>query len=173
MKKGAIFDMDGLLFDTEKLFDIAWHRVADKHGLTLTQEFFNTSRGISGDVMFRNLKSYFPTKDPKILLNELFENTAELTRQQVPLKKGVFEILSFFKENGVKISVASSSPLSMIQNNLQVSKTSCYFYVVCSGQEVEHAKPSQKYFYWQRNEWESMPGIVMFLKMEFMGYMPE
>ena len=31
--------MDGLLFDTEKLFDIAWHGVADKHGLTLTQEF--------------------------------------------------------------------------------------------------------------------------------------
>ena len=146
MEKGAIFDMDGLLFDTEKLFDIAWHGVADKHGLTLTQEFFNTSRGTSGDVMLRNLKSYFPTKDPKILLNELFENTAELTRHQVSLKKGVFEILSFFKENGLKISVASSSPLSMIQNNLQVSKTACYFDVIASGQEVEHAKPSPEVF---------------------------
>ena len=126
--------MDGLLFDTEKLFDIAWHRVADKHGLTLTEEFFNTSRGTSGDVMLRNLKVIFQQRIQNSI-DELFENTAELTRHQVPLKKGVFEIVSFFKENGLKISVASSSPLSMIQNNLQVSKTECYFDVIASGQE--------------------------------------
>lgn len=92
--------MDGLLFDTEKLFDIAWHGVADKHGLTLTQEFFNTSRGTSGDVMLRNLKSYFPTKDPKILLNELFENTAELTRHQAPLKKAFSKYYHSLKKMG-------------------------------------------------------------------------
>lgn len=146
MRKGAIFDMDGLLFDTEKLFDIAWHRIADKYGLILTQNFFDTSRGTSGDVMKRNLKRFFPDLDPSVLLNELFENTAELTKTTVPVKKGVFEILSYFKENGVKMAVASSSPLSMIRNNLKISGADRYFDVVTSGQEVEHAKPSPEVF---------------------------
>lgn len=146
MQKGAIFDMDGLLFDTEKLFDIAWYKVADRHGLILTQNFFDSSRGTSGDVMKRNLKKFFPEQDPDVLLHELFETTAQLTQKQVPVKKGVFEILSYFKENGVKIAVASSSPLSMINHNLKISGIDSYFDVVTSGQEVKHAKPSPDVF---------------------------
>ena len=67
--------MDGLLFDTEKLFDIAWHRVADKHGLTLTQEFFNTSRGSRVIIMIKansNDESRLSSPLPAIKINHWY-----------------------------------------------------------------------------------------------------
>ena len=61
----------------------------------------------------------------------------------------------------------------MIQNNLQVSKTACYFDVIASGQEVEHAKPSPEVFLLAAKRMGVDAGIVTYLKMEFMGSMPE
>ena len=141
MHQGAIFDMDGLLFDTEPIFDQAWRLVANQYHLQLDQSFFDRNRGTSGAVMKQALKEFFPELSPDWLVQGLFDHTAQLTSQNVPLKKGVCEILDFLKQRSVLMAIASSSPKSMILHHLEVSGIRDYFDVIVSGEEVKRGKP--------------------------------
>ena len=64
----------------------------------------------------------------------------------MPEKPGIHEMLSFMKENGVRIAVASSSPMETIQSNLERTGILSFFDVITSGQEVEKGKPEPDIF---------------------------
>ena len=144
--KAAIFDMDGLLFNSELIFDKAWQMNADNHGFILDPKMQEELRGCSGKVMRKIVNRYLPDQDAFVLQKELFENALSLEREYVPMKPGVFEILDYFKNRGLKLAVASSSPQDMIENNLKVSKTEQYFDIIVNGKEVENGKPHPDIF---------------------------
>lgn len=144
--KAAIFDMDGLLFDSELIFDHAWQMNADNHGFVLDPKMQEELRGCSGVVMRNIVNRYLPNQDAFVLQKELFENALSLEREYVPMKPGVFEILDYFKSEGFKLAVASSSPQDMIENNLRVSRLETYFDVIVNGSEVSKGKPNPDIF---------------------------
>ena len=144
--KAAIFDMDGLLFDSETIFDRAWKMLAENYGFYLDPKMQEELRGCSGKVMRNIVNRYLPNQDAFVLQNELFENALSLEREYIPIKPGVFEILDYFKSRGFKLAIASSSPEDMIKNNLKVSNTKNYFDVIVNGREVENGKPSPDIF---------------------------
>ena len=88
--KGAIFDMDGLLFNTEMVFDKAWQMTADDHHFRLNYNMQTELRGTSGKVMMGIIKRYVPQEDPAILMKDLFDNAYILLQKEVPMKPGVF-----------------------------------------------------------------------------------
>lgn len=138
--------MDGLLFDSEIIFDMAWQMVATKHNFYLNPKMQEELRGCSGKVMRNIVNRYLPDQNAFVLQDELFENALSLEREYIPIKPGVFEILEYFKSCGFKLAIASSSPEDMIKNNLKVSKTENYFDVIVNGREVENGKPSSDIF---------------------------
>lgn len=144
--KAAIFDMDGLLFDSELIFDRAWQMNADNHGFVLDPKMQEELRGCSGVVMRNIVNRYLPNQDAFVLQKELFENALSLEREYVPMKPGVFEILDYFKGEDFKLAVASSSPQDMIENNLRVSRLETYFDVIVNGSEVSKGKPNPDIF---------------------------
>ena len=144
--KGAIFDMDGLLFNTEMVFDKAWQMTADDHHFKLDYNMQTELRGTSGKVMMGIIKRYVPQEDTAALMKDLFDNAYILLQKEVPMKPGVFEILEFFKEKGIKMAIASSSPQYMIENNLKVSGIDKYFDVIVNGKEVKIGKPNPDIF---------------------------
>lgn len=146
MKAGAIFDMDGLLFDTEVLYNSGWKKVADAHGLTLDPKMLDETTGVSGEVMYETVRRYWPDADVPRMVEEIFEDTLQMLSQEVPVKEGVYEILSYLKESGVKMAVASSSPYHLVMNNLRVAQIDSYFDVVVSGGQVERGKPAPDIF---------------------------
>lgn len=95
--KGAIFDMDGLLFDTEIVFDKAWRMTADNHNFNLDYNMQTELRGTSGKVMMKIIQNYVPQEDPAILMKELFDNAYIILQEEVPEKRGVHEILDYFR----------------------------------------------------------------------------
>ena len=144
--KGAIFDMDGLLLDSERLFQVGWHMLADKYGVELGDRFSGEIIGC-GEVQAAGVLSrYFPGAVPQDLIEECKAKVAELEETQLELKKGVREILAGLKSAGFRLAVASSSPLTMIRKNLGRMGVLDFFDVLLSGEEVTRGKPNPDIF---------------------------
>ncbi len=146
MIKGAIFDMDGLLFDTERLFRESWTVMAERFGKVPRTDFPAAVAGTSGEHMLEVVRAYYPDVDAKEFVRCTAARVGELVSRDVPEKPGVHEILDYFRECGMKLAVASSSSRAMIDNNLGSAGIGHYFDVIVSGEEVEHGKPEPDIF---------------------------
>lgn len=146
MKKGAIFDMDGLLFDTERLYRQSETDAAYQFKQTPHPDFTKAISGTSGEKALEVIRTYYPAVDPQKFWNACIDGVAEVLKNSVPKKPGVDEILSFFKSYGVKMAVASSSNRTMIENNLKRAGIADYFQVVVSGVEIARSKPAPDIF---------------------------
>ena len=146
MKKGAIFDMDGLLFDTERIYQENWAKVIEIRGLTLDPAFPQALCGTSGDLMRQIIRRFYPSIDADDLIRDCFGRVNRHLETDVPEKPGVHEILDMLHRAGVRIAVASSSDLPMIEHNLEMTGIRSYFDAVVSGQQVEHGKPAPDIF---------------------------
>lgn len=146
MRKGAIFDMDGLMFDTETIWQKCWTEIADEMNLELDPMFRKEICGTSGRLMDSVIEKYYHVEDGNPIAKDCKQRVQNYLMSDVPEKPGVHEILAFLKENGVKIAVASSSTRGQIRRNLAKTDTEKYIDVVCSGTEVEHGKPAPDLF---------------------------
>ena len=116
-----IFDMDGLMFDTEKVFIMAWNYAGEKIGIgkagymvykTLGMNIvssYNVWREEFGD---RYNQEEFRKYTKEFLQKYYSENT-------VPVKKGLYNLLNYLKENSCKMAVASSSPRWEVEKHLK------------------------------------------------------
>lgn len=146
MQRGAIFDMDGLMFDTEAMYQEVWNEIAAEMGFTLPQQFVFDVSGTSGELLKSVVSRYYHTDDPVSLFQRVVGTVEERLKTQVPVKPGLFEILEYFHEHNVKLAVASSSYPGIIQSNLRVSGTEQYFDEIISGSWVEKGKPEPDIF---------------------------
>ena len=112
--KAVIFDMDGLLIDSEPIWRSAEIRSFDKVGLHLTPETCKQTMGLRIDEVIEYWFGKYPwegmTKEEmcKDILDEFLKDIA----QDAQPMEGVLDTLAFFKEKDVKIGLASSSPMS-------------------------------------------------------------
>ena len=146
MKKGAIFDMDGLLFDTERLFRDSWGEMARQFGQVPQPDFPAAVAGTSGEGMREVIHRYYPDVDARACQEGCISHTAEVLRENLPEKPGMREILAFFQMRGTKIAVASSSGREMILDNLRRAGIEAYFDAIVSGDEVTRGKPEPDIF---------------------------
>ncbi|MBE8952047.1 MAG: HAD family phosphatase [Quinella sp. 1Q7] len=147
MKRGAIFDMDGTLFDTEKLYQRAWLDVAAQFGV---EKNFDLPKAISGTNLGaeseRIVRQFYPNIDAKAYIARVLEVVDTWRTQRLELMAGVEEILAFFKSAGVAMAVASSAPVAVIEENLTRANLRGYFEVLIGGNLVTHGKPAPDIF---------------------------
>ena len=146
MKKGAIFDQDGLMFDTESIFSIAWAQAAETLGLTIPDGFRAAVTGAGGEGTKRIIRAWIPEADPDVLMDLLYRISYEIQSRTLPEKPGLHEILEFFRANGVKMAVASSSHRAPVERNLENSGVRPYFDVVVCGEDLSRGKPDPEDF---------------------------
>lgn len=146
MLKGAIFDHDGLMFDTEKVWQANWKKVADEMGIVLPDEFKHEICGTSGQLMLDVIQKYYHVEDGIEIQKRVRQGVNEDEEKHIDMKEGLIDILEMFQKNGVKMAVASSSQKPMIERNLRNAEVAQYFDAVVSGSEVEHGKPSPDIF---------------------------
>ena len=129
MIRGVIFDMDGLMFDSERVWDRLWVPCCEQMGLpTPTEEFLSAGRGTTGDRLKRHIHEFYPTVDPQKMLETMWKLGDVEFAKGVPVKPGLYELLDYLAEQGIPRIVASSSPNNMILCNLQTSNTMRYFH---------------------------------------------
>ena len=146
MVSGCIFDMDGLLFDTERIFQNYWRAIAAERGIVLADSFITEITGTSGEMMNRILKKYYHTEDGGEIQKDCKERVLRHLAKDIPVKTAAVEILGRCRMLGIKTAVASSSPLRQIENNLENAGMENCFDAIVSGDEVEKGKPAPDIF---------------------------
>lgn len=143
---GAIFDMDGVLFDTEKVYQQTWHEIAAELKVTLGDGFLADISGSSGVHMNQVIEAYFQVPDGAGIARECMDRVRKKLSVHVPMKEGVREILELFQQKGMPVAVASSSLSQQIEANLKNAGIDGFFSEIVSGTEVEHGKPAPDIF---------------------------
>lgn len=147
MLKGAIFDMDGTLFDTEKIYRQAWLDVAEEFGEEKNTELPPAVSGTNLDAFTqRAIRKFYPNIDAEKYIARVLEMSREIMGENLELKAGALEILKFFRAADIPMAIASSAPKSVIENNLERSNLRGYFKVLVSGEEVSNGKPAPDIF---------------------------
>lgn len=144
--KGAIFDMDGLLFDTECIYQQTWQEIAREKGVKLDGSFVKAISGTNGSHMCRVIERYYHVPDGTAIMDECMGRIRRKLSVHVPVKKGMHEILDFFQKKGMRMAVASSSAVRQIESNLETAGIRGYFSAVVSGMEVSRGKPEPDIF---------------------------
>lgn len=141
--KAVIFDMDGVLFDTEKLCMDSWIAVAGEQGIPDMEKFFPSCIG-------RNLtdtKALFRDFYGDVYDYEKFRKQASvwfhnyIEQKGLPVKKGVRELLDFLQRRGYDIGLASSTSRPSVEEHLERAGIREYFQSLTTGDMVEHSKP--------------------------------
>ena len=146
MLKGAIFDMDGLMFDTEQIWQKNWNRTAAEMGISLPEEFKFNICGTSGKLMNSVIEKYYGVEDGAPIAAKVKQMVHDDLIDFTPEKPGIHEILEFFKEKGVRMAVASSSAEEVIRRNLRNTNTEDYIEAIVSGVGMTNGKPAPDIF---------------------------
>ena len=128
MKKGAIFDMDGTLVDTEKFFRDAWLETADKFNVERKPELAAAMSGSQKIKMPEILREFYPTVDAEKYISMVYAQVEARREKNIELKSGVAEILEYFQKNLTRTGIKK------------------YFDVLIGGDEVENGKPAPDIF---------------------------
>ena len=145
--RGVIFDMDGLMFDTEAIYAEGWKELAGEKGHSLPADFFlrMCGRTITGQIEL--IAEMFPDMDPVETVKRCNDLVVRRTSKEVPVKKGLYGLLDYLSEKGYKLAVASGTAKSKVIKDLEISDTCSYFDAVVSAEEVERGKPAPDIVY--------------------------
>ena len=146
--KAVIFDMDGLMFDTERVHIQAWDYAAERLGWECSgAEMVTRTLGMNipkaeevwksmlGERYDRELKKYSDE-----YMTDYFKNNT------VPVKDGLFELLNCLESLGYKKAVASSTGISGVMRNLKSAGIENRFDAIVTGDMIEKSKPEPDIF---------------------------
>lgn len=141
--EAVLFDMDGLVLDTEKLYTRFWVEAANALGYPMTVKQGLGMRSLNRTYGAAKLKSYFgESVDYDKVRNKRIElMDAFVEKEGVYLKKGINELLDYLKENNIKTSIATSSPIERTIKYLSSVNMDKRFDELVSGYMVEKGKP--------------------------------
>lgn len=141
--KGVLFDMDGLVLDTEILYTRFWQEAANALGFPMTREQALGMRSLSRTLASEKLNSYFgkPVDYEEMRQKRIELMTAFIEKEGIQAKPGIRELLAYLKEQGIKTAIATSSPLDRTENYLSSVGLANAFDKLISGYMVKNGKP--------------------------------
>lgn len=143
-----IFDMDGLMFDTEKTSYIGWKEAAKKYGYEIQKDLFEKTIGANlartKEVFFNHFGDDFPfdlIKEARVNISNNIIKTSG-----VPIKNGLYELISYLNQSNIKKAVATSTSMSRALDLLRLAKIDNFFDYILCGDEIKNSKPSPEIF---------------------------
>ena len=141
--RGVLFDMDGVILDSEKLFTRFWMEAAQQLGYPLTLEKALGMRSLNRDAGQRKLEEYFGPGVSYVQIRNLRVKLMDawIAEHGVELKSGVREVLEGLRQRNIPAAITSSSPMDTIQKHLGEHGLLDQFRQLCSGYDVPRGKP--------------------------------
>ncbi len=141
--EAVIFDMDGVLIDSEPKWKIAMEEVFRSVGCTLTKKDFQKTVGLRIDevVDFWYEEVGWENASPREVEQHIMDRMVEIITEEGEPLPGVIETLHFLKDRGMKIGLATSSYTVLINATLSALEVTDYFDQVHSAENEEFGKP--------------------------------
>ena len=140
--RAIIFDKDGTLHDTEKVYMQAWKAAAEEFNVP---DIENTVRDCTGTTI-PWIAEYWAKKYPDIPFEDYLPRRQHyyfgILEQGVPVKEGAHEVLSYLKAQGYKVGMATSTPWDTVKDHLERTDMTGYFDTIVTGDMIEHGKPA-------------------------------
>ena len=138
-----IFDMDGVIIDSEPFWRQAQIDILSKYNttITVTDCIEHTMGKRIDDVALTWCQLHSLKVSPKLLEQEIITAVANLISTKGNSKTGLYELLDFLKENNFQIALATSSSLPIITAVFNRLSIAHYFDVVCSADDEIYGKP--------------------------------
>ncbi len=144
MVKGFIFDMDGLMLDTEKLYIRFWCEAARFYGYPMEEWHALSIRSMAAKFAIERLKGYFgedfdyhKVRQKRIELMNIY-----IEEHGIELKSGIVEILSYLRQREYKIAVATATDMERTTRYLQKLNLYDFFDEIVVAAMVENGKPA-------------------------------
>jgi sugar-phosphatase len=141
--EAVIFDMDGVLIDSEPLWKIAMQEVFDSIGCALTKKDFQQTVGLRIDEVISYWFAHSPwgNATPKEVEEQIIQKMIILIQKNGQPLEGVVETLTFLKKNTIKIGLGTSSYLVLIETVLNTLNIAHFFDATHSAETESHGKP--------------------------------
>jgi HAD superfamily hydrolase (TIGR01509 family) len=148
MIRAVIFDMDGVMIDTERQSTAGWHHAFEAHGGEIPEWLINKFKGAPAqlsaqyfDEYFKGEYDYWQMRDERTsYVHEMRKTTG------VPVKHGLYTLLEAIRVRGLSCAVATSTQRASAMNTLTEIGAISYLDAVVYGDEVENGKPEPDIF---------------------------
>ncbi|MCF8231201.1 MAG: hexitol phosphatase HxpB [Bacteroidales bacterium] len=171
MIKGAIFDMDGLLVDTEPLWQKAEVKIFNDLEVPMSEEKCRSVMGLRIDEVVKYWYSIYPWdgKYPEEVILDIKDEVESEIRKGIDLLPGVEELLAMFYGKGLRLALASSSAHQIIRAVLDVTGIGSYFSEICSAESEVYGKPHPAIFLTTLSKIQLNPEEVLVFEDSFNG----
>ncbi len=143
MIEGVIFDLDGVIIDSEPLWKTAEKKVFKSVGIELTTDMCSQTTGLDKMSTVRHWYAYKPwkNKSPEQVAAEILDEVMRMIHLKGEVKEGVKRTVDFFNELNIPLAIASSSEMKIIQTALEKINFKDKFAAVHSSEYEEFGKP--------------------------------
>lgn len=167
----VIFDMDGVIFDSERLVLSCWEKVGEKYGFQGIQEVFMPCIGTNATRTREIVMDYYGEDFPYEKFREeasvLFHESVD--RNGLPMKKGVRELLDYLKAQDIPAAVASSTRLEVVADELRQAGLYEYFKIVMGGDQLKRSKPEPDIYLMTCDKMGVVPGQAYAIEDSYNG----
>jgi len=135
--KAALFDFDGVIVDTEPIYDIFWNEAGERYNTGIP----NFADVIKGTTLPYVIKKYFSDRTPEY--QKMVQKEAETYESTMPLPPfaGSVEFVRLLKSNGVKLALVTSSDNSKVNRGLRELDLEGVFNVIVTADRITNGKP--------------------------------
>ncbi|WP_181387724.1 HAD family hydrolase [Liquorilactobacillus hordei] len=148
MTKAVIFDLDGLLIDSEVISLMMYQQMVHEYGHKMTKKMY--TQNYSGRSAAQNMYSLINNFDLPLTFEEGIMKSQKiekkLLKNGISLKESALELLQFLRKNDYRIALASSSTPERAIRILKTTHIDCYFDCLTFANEVTNGKPSPEIF---------------------------
>ena len=146
--EGVIFDADGVLFDTENLGLRVWRELGQELGLHQPAEHYLHFVGRSrADILHEMAVLFGPDFPSEEFMTRGSRRALDIMeREGIPMKPGVYELLSFLKDKGVPTALATSTYRDRTDYRMGRTGLTEYFQSITTGDQVVHSKPDPEIY---------------------------
>lgn len=139
----VIFDMDGLLIDSEPLWNNAATKVFEQYGIKLSNEQYNTTTGLRTKEFVHWWFKQYNIGDAELANAEknIIQLVIENVQKQPTIMPGVHYIIDFFLQKNYKIGLATSSPQTLIDIVVEIAGIRKYIQAISSAENLTYGKP--------------------------------